>query len=169
MVISQLFSKKVWRIWRKLSTSKYLAIISKIFDKIISKHITNFMGLLLSKYQCWFGRAFSAQNFLLTMLEKWKSSVDKGKASGVLLTDLSKAFDCLSHVLIIAKLNAYWMQSFCLKLMQNYLPERKQRTKINQAYSYWKEILFGVPQRSILVPILSNIFLSDLFLVSKKI
>ena len=65
------------------------------------------MGLLLSKYQCWFGRAFSAQNFLLTMLEKWKSSVDKGKASGVLLTDLSKAFDCLSHVLIIAKLNAY--------------------------------------------------------------
>ena len=65
------------------------------------------MGLLLSKYQCWFGRGFSAQNFLLAMLEKWKSSVDKGKASGVLLTDLSKAFDCLSHALIIAKLNAY--------------------------------------------------------------
>ena len=65
------------------------------------------MDPLLSKYQCWFRRGFSAQNFLLAMLEKWKSSMEKGKASGVLLTDLSKAFNCLSHALIIAKLNAY--------------------------------------------------------------
>ena len=61
------------------------------------------MNPLLSKYKCGFRRGFSAQNCLLTMLEKWKSSVDKGKAFGVLLTDLSKAFDCLSHELIIAK------------------------------------------------------------------
>ena len=102
------------------------------------------------------------------MLEKCKSSVDKGKVFGVILTDLSKAFDCLSHELIIAKLNAYGFSLSALKLMQSYLSERKQKTKINQAYSSWEEILFGVPQRSILVPILSNIFLSDLFLVSKN-
>ena len=84
-----------------------LLIISKIFEKIISKQITNFMDPLLSKYQCGFRRGFSAQNCLLAMLEKWKSSVDKGKAFGVLLTDLSKAFDCLSHEVIIVKLNAY--------------------------------------------------------------
>ena len=64
-----------------------LPIISKIFENIISKQITNFMSPLLSKYQCWFRRGFSAQNCLLAMLEKWKSSVDKGKAFGVLLTD----------------------------------------------------------------------------------
>ena len=65
------------------------------------------MDPLLSKYQCEFRRGFSAQNCLLAMLEKWKSSVDKEKAFGLLLTDLSKTFDCLSHELIIAKLNAY--------------------------------------------------------------
>ena len=68
------------------------------------------------------------------MLEKWKSSEDKGKVFGVLLTDLSKAFDCLSHELFIAKLNAYGFSLSALKLMQSYLSERKQRTKINQAY-----------------------------------
>ena len=122
-----------------------LPIISKIFEKIISKEITNFMERLLSKYQCGFRRGFTAQNCLLAMLEKWKSSVDKGKAFGVLLTDLSKAFDCLSHELIIAKLNAYGFSLSVRKLMQSYLSQRKQRTKINQAYSFWEEILFGVP------------------------
>ena len=146
-----------------------LLILSKIFKKIISKQITDFMGPLLSKYQCGFRRGFSAQNCLLAMLEKWTSSVDKGKAFGVLLTDLSKAFDCLSHELIIAKLNVYGFSLSALKLMQSYLLERKQRTKINQVYTSWEEILFGVPQGSILGPILFNVFLSDLFLVVQNI
>ena len=106
-----------------------LPIISKIFEKIISKQITNFMDPLLSKYQCGFRRGFSAQNCLLAMLEKWKSSVDKGKAFGVLLTDLSKAFDCLSHGLIIAKLSAYGFSLFALKLMQSYQKENKELKK----------------------------------------
>ena len=85
--------------------------------------------------------------------------MDKGKTFGILPTDLSKAFDCLSHELIIVKLNAYGFSLSALKLMQSYLSERKQRTKINQAYSSWEEILFGVPQGFILGPILFNIFL----------
>ena len=82
-----------------------------------------------------FEEGFSTQNSLLTMLEKWKLSVDKEKAFGVLLSDLSKALDCLSHELIIAKLNSFSFSLSALKLMQSYLSERKQRTKINQALS----------------------------------
>lgn len=123
------------------------------------------MGPLLSKYQCQFRKGFSAQNSLLTMLEKWKSSEDKGKVFGVLLVDFSKAFGHLSHEIIFARLYAY---GFCLpvfKPMHNYLVERKQMTKINQAYSSWEELLFRVPEGSILWPILFDTSLNDLFLV----
>ena len=59
------------------------------------------------------------------MLEKWKNAVDKGKVFGALLTDLSKAFDCLPHELIIAKLNAYGFHLPVLKLMHSYLFHKK--------------------------------------------
>ena len=102
---------------------------------------------------------------LLPMLEKWKNATDNGKVFGAVLTDPSKAFDCLPHELIIAKLNAYGFSLPALNLMHSYLSHRKQRAKVNHAYSSWEETLFGIPQGSILEPILFNIFLSDLFLV----
>ena len=116
----------------------------------------------------WVLKRFSAQNCLLAMQEEWKSSLDKGKAFDILLTDLSREIDCLSHELIIAKLNPYRCSLSGLKLMQRYLSERKQRTKINQVHSSWEEILFGASQGSILDPILLNTFLSDLFLVMQN-
>ena len=103
------------------------------------------------------------------MLEKWKKTIDIKKVFGSLLTDLSKAFSCLPHDLIIAKLNAYGFCLPALYLIQNYLTNRKQRTKINYSYSPWSDILFGVPQGSILGPLLFNIFLSDLFLIVKDV
>ena len=146
-----------------------LPVISKIFEKLLCKQITIFMDPLLSKYQCGFRKGYRAQHCLLAMLEKLKNPVDKGKIFGALLTDLSKALDSLSHDLLIAKLNAYGIILPALKLVHSYLSNRKQPTKINNAYSPWEEILFGVPQGSILGPILFNIFLSDLFLVLKDI
>ena len=58
------------------------------------------------------------------MLEKWKSAVDKGKSFGALLTDLSKAFDCLSHDLLLAKLHAYGFSLLALKLIHSYLKNK---------------------------------------------
>ena len=99
------------------------------------------------------------------MIEKWKKAVDNANVFGTLLMDLSKAFDCLPHVLIIAKLSSYGFNLAALNLIHNCFTKRKQRTKINQSYSSWEDILFGLSQGSMLGPILFNIFLSDLFLI----
>ena len=103
------------------------------------------------------------------MIEKWKKAVDNGNVFGAILTDLSRASDCLPHDLIFAKLNSYGLDLTALNLIHNYFAKRKQKTKINQSNSSWEDILFGVAQGHILGPILFNIFLSDLFLTCEKL
>ena len=128
--------------------------LSKIFEKCLKKcH-----SFLIIYFQCGFRKGLNTQQCLLAMLEKWKRSIDNSKMFGALLTDLLKAFDCLDHELLIAKLNAYGFSLTALKLVHNYLSNRKKRTKINQQYSSLLEITFGATQGSILGPLLFNIF-----------
>ena len=93
-----------------------LSNISKVYERIIFKQMSEFFeSSFFSKYQCGFRKGFSAQHCLVSMLEKWKSATDNKKSFGALLTDLSKAFDCLSHDLLIAKLNAYGFNMSALR------------------------------------------------------
>ena len=140
-----------------------LPSISKVFERCVYKQMFQFFEGIISKYQCGFRKGHSAQHALISLLEKWRYSVDQGGMFGALLTDLSKAFDCLPHDIIIAKLNAYGFDMKALNFIYDYLRNRKQRTKIDNAYSSWQNILYGVPQGSILGPLLFNIDLCDLF------
>ena len=74
---------------------------------------------------------------------RWKKAVDSNKVFGAILTDLSKAFDSICHDLLVAKLHAYGLSLPALKMIQDYLLNRKQRTKIGSSYSTW-EILYLV-------------------------
>ena len=115
-----------------------------MYERIIFKKIPEFFeSSFFSKSQCGFRKGFIAQHCLVSMLEKWKSATDNKKSFGALLTDLSKAFDCLSHDLLIAKLNAYGFNMSALRFVHSYLKNRMQRTKINSEYSSWVEIMFG--------------------------
>ena len=93
------------------------------------------------------------------MIEKWKKSLDSKGSFGALLTDLSKALDCIPHELVIAKLNAYGFDLKASILVFNYLRNRKQRVKINSSYRDWSDLLFGVPLGLILGPLLFIIFM----------
>ena len=128
-----------------------------------------YFDTFLSDQQCGFRKGYSTQHCLLNLLEKWGNSADKGKAFGALLTDFSKAFDSFDYELLTAKRNTYGFTLTALRLIYDYLSNRKQRTKIDDNYSFWSEILFCVPQGSIPGLFLFNISLAALFFVAKDI
>ena len=97
--------------------------------------IATYFERIFSSYQCGFRNGYSSQQCLLAITEKWKKIVDTEGVFGVRLTDLSKAFDCIPHDFLIAKLEAYGFHIDALKLIHDCLSNRKQRVKVNDAYS----------------------------------
>ena len=98
----------------------------------------------------WFSKRLWHPALSLDNYRKIKESIDKENEFGALLTDLSKAFDCIDHSLLIAKLHCYGMSSASLNLISSYLFQRTQHIKIDNSFSEKVSIEYGVPQGSIL-------------------
>ena len=114
---------------------------------------------LISAYRT----SYSSQNVIIRLLEEWRTKLDNNFVVGAVLTDLSKAFDCIPHDLLIAKLAAYGLSEEALMYILSYLSNRKQCVRINDTYSEFENIIMGVPQGSILGPLLFILSIKDLF------
>ena len=116
---------------RKLSANQQL---SKIYESF------------LSSIHDGFRKAHNSQHTLFKLFHSWQKELDQKGYVGAILQDLSKAYDCIPHDLLIAKLECYGIGKIGLSLILDYLSRRKQRTKIDSSYSFWYDVIKGVPQ-----------------------
>lgn len=144
-----------------------LTTISKIFESVLNDQLVAFFGQIFDSLLGAFRSGYSCQSILVKLIDDWKAALDDKNYVGALFMDLSKAFDCLPHGLLIAKLHAYGLNTSACGMVASYLSNRTQRVKIGNDRSDWNSLTKGVPQGSILGPLLFNVFMNDMFFFIK--
>ena len=133
-----------------------LPTLGKLFEKVISTRVIKFLDKsnILSKHQFGFRAKFSTEHAITDIHEKLLKNLDSGLSSCAIFLDLAKAFDSVSHEILLNKLNYYGIRGKAHELFKSYLSGRSQFVKANNVCSSLTNIIFGVPQGSILGPLL---------------
>ena len=141
-----------------------LPALSKIFERVLYNQISTYILSynILPDTQCGFRQNFSTSTALLTVLDSIISAIDSGKVSVLVLLDFSKAFDTINHRLLCSKLRFYGFSHDAVSLIESYLSDRYQTIRFNNTSSANSAILSGVPQGSILGPLLFIIYTIDI-------
>ena len=141
-----------------------LPVISKIFEKILYEQLYEYFTTnnLLSEQQFGFRRFHSTSTALLDCTDEWYVNMHRGIYNLVVFLDLKKAFDTVNHDILLAKLELYGIKNTPLMLFKSYLSDRSQQCQVNGELSTLKYLKYGVPQGSILSPLLFLIYINDL-------